>query len=316
MYVDVGAVVRAGGEGFPEQLRFGSLGELQEGHVGAAVIAEPEGLRIKGVATGVTAYENVTSFSPSLVANAPANALAYAEIANISGVIRGEVDAFRATADPQVVEQIDAFTRSLPQLLGITIDQLAALGDGRQALIAVPAATPTEMPGIAILSRVENGAQASSTLESIRQATPTLLGLLGGSDEGSQAPNLWTRVTLPGGAQGWQLPVGDDLTVVYAVEGDLVVVGSSRQAVAAVLNPSADLGASQAYADATQGMPESVTSVAWLNIRGIAQAAEAAGAFEDAPPESRANLRPLRNVAYWDAGGDEPAFEAFITIAE
>lgn len=315
MYVDVGAVAQAGGESFPEELRFGSLGELQEGHVGAAVIAEPDGVRIKGVATGVNIYDNVTSFTPSLIANAPADALAYAEIANISGLIRGELEAFRAGADPEAIEQIDSFAQALPQLLGITVDQLAALGEGNQALVAVPGATPAQMPGIAILSRVEDGAEASSTLESIRRATPTLLGMLGGSDPG-QAPNLWAPVPLPGGVQGWQLPVGEGFSIVYAVDGDLVVIGSSRQAVTAVLDPASNLGASPAYTAATSGMPDTVTSVAWLDIRGIVQAAAAAGALDDAPPETRANLRPLRNVAYWDAGGDEPAFEAFITIAE
>lgn len=315
MYVDVGAVAQAGGESFPEELRFGSLGELREGHVGAAVIAEPDGVRIKGVATGVNIYDNVTSFTPSLIANVPADALAYAEIANISGLISGELDAFRASADPETLEQIDSFAQALPQLLGITVDQLAALGEGNQALVAVPGATPAQMPGVAILSRVDDGAEASSTLESIRRATPTLLGMLGGSDSG-QAPNLWTPVPLPGGVQGWQLPLGEDFSVVYAVDDDLVVIGSSRQAVSAVLDPASNLGASPAYTAATAGMPDTVTSVAWLDIRGIVQAAAAAGALDDAPPEARANLRPLRNVAYWDAGGDEPAFEAFITIAE
>jgi hypothetical protein len=315
MYVDVGAVVQAGGETLPQDVQFGSLGDLQDGHVGAAVIAEPEGLRIKGVATGVTAYENVTPFSPSLIANAPADALAYAEIANISGLIRGELDAFRATAEPEALEQIDAFGQAIPQILGVTVDQLAALGEGQQALIAVPGATPAQMPGIAVLSQVADGAQASATLDSIREATPALLGMLGGSEPGT-TPNLWVRVPLPGGLQGWQLPVGEDFSVVYAVQGDLVVIGSSRQAVAAVLNPETSLAESPAYSEATAGMPESVTSVAWVNIRQVTQAAAAAGAFDDAPPESRANLRPLRSVAYWDAGGDEPAFEAFITIGE
>jgi hypothetical protein len=314
-YVDVGAIVQAGGEAVPQELQFGSLGDLQEGHVGAAVIAEPEGLRIKGVATGVSAYENITTFSPSLIANAPADSLAYAEISDISGLIRGELDAFRATADPEAIEQIDAFAQAIPEILGITVDQLAALGEGQQALIAVPGASPAQMPGIAVLSRVEDGAQATATLDGIREATPALLGILGGSEPGA-APGLWTPVPLGDGLRGWQLPLGEDVSIVYAVQGDLVVLGSSRQAVTAVLDPATNLGEAPAYAAATAGMPDAVTSVAWLNIRAITGAAAAQGAFDEAPPESRANLRPLRNVVYWDAGGDEPAFEAFITIGE
>lgn len=310
MYVDVGAVVQEGGQAVPQLGQFG-LGDLQNGVVGASVIAEPDGLRVKGVASGVGAYEGLTSFDPALAGNAPADALAYYEVSNLTGVIRGQFETFTAQADPEMSKQISEFARMVPQLLGVTVDQLAALGTGQQAFVALPAAGQ-QLPGLAILLKVDDGAAAQATLDGIRGATPQLMQMLGSAGDPS-APK-WAAVTLPGGTKGWQLKLDDDLGVVYAVDGDLAVIANTPAAASAVLSPASPLADAAAFTEGTAGMPDSVTSVGWLNVEQIVAALKSAGAFEDAPPEALANLRPLRSAAHWDTGGDEPTFEAFIRI--
>lgn len=311
MYADAGSLAQAGGDALQSAAPVPGLGDLEDGHVAAAMIAEPGGLRIQGVTRGVDAYDNFTPFSPELAANAPADALLYAEVADISGVIRGELDTVRESADPDTARQIDGFASSIPGLLGVGVDQLAALGDGRQALIAVPGA---EMPGVVFLSRVGDGAQAQATLDGIREATPALLGLLG--DAGPATPaSPWQQVDIPGGGSGWQLPLDAGVGVTYAVDGDLVALGSAPAAVGAVLNPSGGtLADSDAFAASTEGMPDEVTSLSYVDLAGVVAAADALGALAGAPPEVRGNLEPMRSIAYWDTGGDEATFETFIRI--
>lgn len=313
MYVDVGAIVQESGQAVPELSQFGGLGDLQNGVVGASLIAEPDGLRVKGVASGVGASEGLTAFSPSLSANAPANALAYYEVSNLTGVIRAQFETFTAQADPEMSKQISEFAQMIPQFLGVTVDQLAALGTGQQAFVALPAAGE-QLPGLAVLLKVDDGAQAQATLDAVRGATPQLMQMFGGGTADPAAPK-WTAVTLPGGTEGWQLQVDQDLGVVYAVDGDLAVIASTPEAASEVLSPSSPLADSAEFAEGTTGMPDSVTSVGWLNAEQIVTALESAGAFTDAPPEALANLRPLRSAAHWDTGGDEPTFEVFIRIA-
>lgn len=311
MYLDVGALAQSGMASVPEFGQFGGLGELQNGVMAASLLAEPDGLRIKGVTTGVEDITRPAAFSPALVSQVPADTLAYFEVADVSSAISREVETFLAEADPEVAEQARAFAASIPQMLGVTIDQLIALGSGQQALAVLPGAG--EMPGIAILSKVDDGAQAQTTINAIRDAVPQLLSMFGGSQANAPA---WKSVSLPGGVTGSHLVLDDELGVVLAVSGDLVVVASSPAAAAAVLKPDTSLADAPDFSAGTAGMPDSVEGLSWINItEGVAQAGRA-GAFEDAPAETLANLRPLRSAAGWVSGGDEPTFEAFIRISE
>ena len=312
MYVDVGAIVQESGAAVPQLNQFG-LTDIQNGVVGASLIAEPDGLRVKGVASGMSATEGLTAFSPTLAANAPANALAYFEVANVSGVIQSQLETFSAQADPEMSKQINDFAQMIPQFLGVTVDQLAALGAGQQAFVAVPA-PGQEIPGLAVVLKVDDGAEAQRTLDAIRGATPQLMQMLGGSQGAATAP-AWAAVTLPGGTEGWQLKVDDEFGVVYAVDGDLAVIASTPEAASEVLSPASPLADSAEFTEGTTGMPDSVTSVGWFNAVQIVTTLESAGVFRDAPPEALANLRPVRSMAHWDTGGDEPTFEVFIRIA-
>lgn len=325
-YIDVGELTRAGGEAFGDDIPGGLLSGVEDGVVGAGVIAEPDGVRVKGVTSGVEATRNFTSFTPSLVASVPADALFFSEVANISDVIRGEIEAIRAETDPELLEQVDAFATTVPEFLGVTLDQIAALGEGQQALVVLPAVATADapasetLPGVVFMSRVADPAGATATLDAIRTATPSLIAAIGGftgmGQPGPVADLDWRPVELAGGVQGWRLAIAEDLGVVYAVRDDLVLIGSSADALSAVLAPSAPLSESSDYAEATQGIPDSVTGVSWLDLEGIIALGEEYGVFEDAPEDTLPNLRPLRSIAYWDTGGDEPTFEMFLRIGD
>lgn len=311
MYMDVGALAQSGMSASPQFGQLGSLGDLQDGAVAASLLAEPDGLRIKGVATGVEDAAPAAEFTPELVSNVPADALAYFEVSDTSGTLTREIERYLAEADPETAEQVRSFSEGVQPLLGVTVDQLKALGAGNQAFIALPGAS--EIPGLVILASVEDGGEAKTTLDSLREALPNLLQMVGGSS--TEIP-AWTQVSLPGGVSGQFLEFEPGLGVLIAVSGDLVVVASSPEAATAVLQPEAALADSAEYAAGTVGLPGSVTSLGWINLTETVDQLGRAGVFEDAPAEVLPNLRPLRSAALWSAGGDEPTFESFIRISE
>ena len=111
-------------------------------------------------------------------------------------------------------------------------------------------------------------------------------------------------VPLAGGVQGWRLPLSPKAGVVYGVDGDLAIVGTSVRAVTSVQRPVAPLSGSAAFQEGTAGMPEQVTSVFWMNLQDGHRAPCARRApSKDATPETLANLRPLKSLAAWTHRG-------------
>ena len=105
---------------------------------------------------------------------------------------------------------------------------------------------------------------------------------------------------------GWQLPLSPEAGVVYGVDGDLAIVGTSVPAVTAVQRPVSPLSDSADFTAATSGMPDEVTSVLWLNISEAVEAADKLGALKDAPAEdARRTCGPLKSVTAWATGGDD-----------
>jgi hypothetical protein len=84
--------------------------------------------------------------------------------------------------------------------------------------------------------------------------------------------------------------------------------------VTAVQSPTSPLAASAEFQAATDGMPDTVSSVFWLNLTQGIRTLQRFGAFEDASPQTLANLRPLKNIAAWTTNGDTPTFEMLLTI--
>ena len=157
---------------------------------------------------------------------------------------------------------------------------------------------------------MDDGAEAQATLDKLRAGIPALVKTF---SPDAQIPD-WSRVPLAGGVQGWRLPLSPEAGVVYGVDGDLAIIGTSVNAVTSVQRPVAPLSGSAAFQEGTAGMPEQVTSVLWVNLQDGIDALRNAGAFADASPEVIANLRPLKSLAAWTTAGDMPTFEVYLRI--
>lgn len=306
-YFDVGGAVQQAGASSPQLGQLG-LSEYQDAVLAASIAAEPEGVRVKGVLTGAP-DAGASEFSPSLTEKAPADAIAYVGFDDISTTLTNALTQAQASQGEEMRKQFDALSGQLPQLLGVSLDDLAALGSGEQSVVVTSGAKDV---GVALSSQVADGAQATKTLDALRAGLPSLLGAL---SPGTPAPAA-TQVPLAAGVTGWRIPIGDDQKVVYGVDGNLVIVGSSVPAVVAVQRPTTPLSSSVAFEAGTNGMPGEVTSVVWVNVTEALAAAAKAGALEGADAQDLAQLRPIKSVSGWTIGGDTPTFEVYVRIAE
>lgn len=311
-YLDLGALVQQATASSTDRQQLEALGirDYESSAIAMSLASEEQGMRFKGIVTGVPeSAAQATEFAPELLENVPADAIAYVGVANLAGQVERLVGQIRAAGGNEVAQQIDGFAAQLPQVLpGVTIDDLAALARGEHAFV-VTQGTPT--PGVGAILRVEDGARAQKTLDTVRQDLPNLLSSLGGV---TLPP--WRQVSLSGGVRGWELPVSPEASVVYGVGGDLTFLGSSVAAVQSLQAPDEPLSGSADYQAGTAGIPDKVTSVVWLNVQQGVAALDAAGALDEADAETRANLRPLKSVVAWSTGGDAPTFEAFVRIAD
>jgi hypothetical protein len=305
-YIDVGALIRQAGTDTPQLQQLG-LGDYQDAVVAASLAAEPGGARVKGVVVGAP-DTGASAFTPTLDDRAPADAIAYLGFHDLAGSVSTVLEQVRASQGEDVQKQFDAFAGQLPQLLGVTTGDLAALTSGEHAVVVTGGRTP----GAALALQVDDGAQAQATLDKLRVGVPALLRTF---SPDTKLPE-WQKVPLAAGVQGWRLTLSPEAGVVYGVDGDLAIVGTSVPSVTAVQRPASPLSASAAYQAGVSGMPDEVTSVAWLNVQQLIATADAHDAFDQGDAKALANLKPVKSLAAWTTGGDTPTFEVFLRLAK
>jgi hypothetical protein len=310
-YLDIGAFIGAAAEGAGPQAEQLNLDDYRDAVMAASISAEPEGARMKGVILGAPADVQPAEFTPALTETVPADALVYLGFSNLSGTIGQVLEQVQGSLSDEERRQLEGFSAQLPQLLGVSLEELSALAEQEHALVVTPGATPRATPGAALALEVEDGAQAQATLDKLRTGIPALVRTF---SPDTRIPQ-WTRVPLAGGAEGWRLPLSPEAGVVYGVDGDLAVIGTSVRAVTSVQRPVAPLSGSAAYQAGTAGMPEQVTSVLWVNLQDGLAALDNAGAFDDDDAKTLANLRPLKSIAAWTTAGEMPTFEVFLRIS-
>jgi hypothetical protein len=304
-YFDVGALIRQAGTDSPQLKQLG-VEDYQDAVVAASLAAEPEGARLKGVVLGAP-DTGMSEFSPTLDDRAPADAIAYLGFHDLAGSVSTLLEQARAAQSADAQQQLDALGQQLPQLLGVSLEDLSALTSGEHAVVVTGGAKP----GAALALQVEDGAQAQATLDKLRTGVPALLRTF---SPDTTLP-AWQQVPLAAGVQGWRLPLSPDAGVVYGVDGDLAIVGTSVPTVTAVQRPAAPLSASADYQAGVSGMPDRVTSVLWVNVGRLVETADALGTFDADDAKTLANLKPVKSVAAWTTGGETPTFEVFVRLA-
>lgn len=310
-YVDLGAIMQKQVAANPQlQAQAKAFETYKDMRMATSAAAETEGVRVKGVTVGGPEAPEGTSFTPSLNAKVPSTALVYMGFQNLQAQVGQSLEQYAASgANPQMVEQANAVSGQLQSMLGVSLEDLKAITTKEHALVVTGGAP---YPNVALALQVDDGARATKTLDALRTASPALLSQANLPNRNAQ----WGQVPLEGGVTGWQLPVSDSGSVVYGVDGNLALIGSSPAVLKQIQRPASPLSTSEPYTKALSGMPEQVTSVLWVNVGEAVRFGEAMGAFKD--PEGQkavANLRRVASISGWTTGGKDQTFEVFVRLA-
>ena len=278
------------------------LEDYQNAVVAASVAAEPDGVRVKGVVDG--APDNVPTggeFSPDprrptpRPTRSPTSASATWPVSSprSSRQVQGSLGK-------EQVQQFDAFSAQLPLLLGVSLDDLTALGSGEHALV-VTDGQPN--PGAALALKVEDGARAKTTLDTAAARLPALMQDL---QPATRAP------AVEPGSAGRRRP---GVAAPALARGRRGVRGRRRpgdhrhQRRRRSRRSSArprPLSASADFQAATDGMPDTVTSVVWVNLQQGIGALQRFGALKDAAAGDPAQPAPAEEHRRVDDGRRHP----------
>ena len=310
-YVNIDELGKAAADMLP------MAGDLVNGQIkGAAAMsltAESNGLRMKAVLVDAPAMADQKAFTPTLTSQAPADSVAYIGFNRLADTVSRAITTASETASPELKKQIDTITGQLPVLLGVDGGDLRNLAGGEHAVV-VGGGQPT--PSVSLALKTGDGAQAEQTLTSLSKALPLVLGQFGPSAKIKSAAAKGFQPVDLGGVKGHELSINSTGDIVWGVKGDLAVIGSRAPGVSTVLNGTGpSLAGNAAFTAATQGMPDQVTGLAWLNVPQAMPLLQKNGAFNGKDgAKDREMLSHVSGVAAWGTQGANPMVEVFVGL--
>ncbi len=322
-YVDYNAVLKASAAGNPAgAAALNALSIGPDASLAVSLSAEVDGVRLKGIGSGlgVAGSGGATDFTPKLIANAPADSIAYVGFSNLAGQTKYALDAV-LKSDANAQRQLASALPQIPALLGVSAADLAALATKEHALVV---SKGRGFPNVALVLEQADGARAGRTIDALRAKVPSLAGAIPGA--GANVP-AFEKVDLGGGLSGWQAPIPDDngfpgtLAPTEAIDGSNLIIGLNPDSVKAVRKPVASLSSNIEYAAAARQVPDSVASLFWVNVPEALKAVQGlqtpGGKDPFGTPEGKklkANLAPVKSMVGWSTAGGEQTVEAFVTI--
>jgi hypothetical protein len=306
VYLDVASLFKALSAETPELEDLGLAGIGENAAVGIGAQAEGEGVRLTGVAPNVPSGGGAGGFSPTLLDKVPDTAIAYLGFQDPASAIATGFGDAQGEAAEGLKQQVEFFSGQLQAALGVSTDDLAALFGGEAGVAVLPGG---EFPGVVIMLKVDDAARAQRTLDKLRTGIPQILGATGAG-----AGGRFRQVPLENGVKGWELPIMPGLSATYGIEGDVVYIGTSSEAIVQVQSPEKKLTDSARFTAATSGLPDSLNGMVYIDAQQLIGALRDAGILDELPTEIAENLGPLGGIAAWDVPGDPPKFQAFVGV--
>jgi hypothetical protein len=218
-------------------------------------------------------------FEPELPERLPEDSLAYVGLGDPEGTV-AELLAQAAVQAPGVAGGFEGLARELRRDGDIDIEGqlLPALGE-EAALVIEPRGDPGEdgdpAPFLEVVARDVDEERARNALARLQRpivdAIEPAVGL--------QAPVFRDREVA--GVEARSLQVSPTIDLTYAVADDLAIIATDPLGVERLLDGDGSLDDAALFERATEGFPETISLLAFLDVRGLILAAEQLGLGAD-----------------------------------
>lgn len=256
-------------------------------------------------------FAALPSFKPSLTADVGPASLAYLGLGDPAAGVGGLLDQAR-TSSPGLVAAFRRESGRLGRRAGIDIgaDLLPLLGsEAALSLQPVAATADSTVPGVApdiatpYVSLIAEGVDPAAARRSLARLQGSVARALAASEKGK--PATWETIQIAG-LQAESLAVSPAVDLTYAAWDDLLVIATDSLGIEQARSIDGGLDESQRFRDVTEGMPESVSLIAYLDLAGLLDLGEQAGLAVDPTYTTYApDLRSLTAAALTVAAGDE-----------
>ena len=227
-------------------------------------------------------------FEPKLTGSLPAGSLAYAGIAD-PGHALVSLLAQASANQPGLAAGVAALVQRVKQLgkVDLETELLPSLGD-EAAFALQPAASGSGIPYLEFLSSGIDTKRADRALASLQGPIADALNASTG-----QAPNF--SQSKVDGVAAHSVQVSPTVNLTYAIAGTVLLIATDPAAVKQLSDDQPTLTNDSTFKEATDGLPSSVSLLAYFNLSGLITLGEQAGLAQDPAYEVFApEIRRLR----------------------
>ena len=214
------------------------------------------------------------SFEPTLAERLPADTLAYVGLGHPGRAIAALLRQ-ASTEEPGLARALTRLIAEGRRAAGVPVrgDLLEALGK-EGALALEPARGP--IPGAPYVLYIGSGIDPERARAALARLETPLAHAVGSAPGGGPARFRTSEIA---GVEAQTLQVSPTVELSYAIVGHDLVVATNPIGIAAVARGG--LASSDAYREATSGLPEPASLVAYLDLSGLVALAEQAGLATD-----------------------------------
>ncbi len=213
-------------------------------------------------------------FEPTLTGSLPAGSLAYAGIAD-PGHALVSLLAQASANQPGLAAGVAALVQRVKQLgkVDLETELFPSLGD-EAAFALQPAASGGGIPYLEFLSSAIDAQRADRALASLQGPIADALNASTG-----QPPNF--SESKVNGVTAHSMQVSPTVNLTYAIADTVLLIATDPAAVKQLAGDQPSLSGDETFMEATDGLPSSVSLLAYFNLGGLITLGEQAGLAQD-----------------------------------
>ena len=228
-------------------------------------------------------FSALPPFPPELPADVGSDALAYLGLGDPATSVDELITQAKA-GNPDLVKSFERFEKDLDRQAGIDLtDDLLPLLGTEAALSIEPVSAEGEQPapgtiapsGVPYVSLIADGIDAESAARSLAGLQGALVDAL------ASGPVAGFETAKIAGIDAQSLAVSPEVNLTYAIYDDRLVIATNPVGIEQARAEGDGLESAESYEQVTDGLPEEVSAISFLDLQGLFSLGEEIGLAED-----------------------------------